>query len=184
MKHALSFIGGAVLAILLFVYLYPEPKSGNGHGIMTTDTIVKCDTIAYRLPVPTMPTGQLVGTVEVRVPTGCIKTGNAAQPPIRADTDTTKGNSENLVTNGSDSATIELPVTQSVYESTDYKAYVSGVHAQLDSIFVYPKHEIVTIKEKQPPKRWHIGVTTGYGVGRTGLQPYLGIGLTYSLFSF
>ena len=172
------------MAILLLACLYPEPKAGNGHGIVTTDTIIKRDTAAYLSPVPTMTIRQPIGTAEVRVPTGSIKIGDAAQPPIRADTDTIKGYSKNLATNGSDSVTIELPVTQSVYEATDYKAYVSGVHAQLDSIFVYPKHEIVTLKEKQPPRRWHIGVTTGYGVGTTGLQPYLGIGLTYSLISF
>ena len=184
MKHALSFIGGVLLTLLLVALLYPEPKAGNGHNIVIqTDTIIKRDTIPYLSPEPTT-TGQQVGTAEVRVPTDCIKIGSAAQPPIRADTDTAKGYAKDIAANGQDSATIELPIMQSVYESKDYKAYVSGVQARLDSIFVYPLHEVVTIKEKQPPKRWHIGVTTGYGIGTKGLQPYVGIGLTYSLISF
>lgn len=184
MKHALSFAGGVLLTLLLLLWLYPEPKAGNGHNIVIqTDTIIKRDTIPYLSPEPTS-TRQQVGTAEVRVPTDCIKIGNAALPHIRADTDTAKGYAKDIAANGQDSATIELPIMQSVYESKDYKAYVSGVHARLDSIFVYPLHEVVTIKEKQPPKRWHIGVTTGYGIDTKGLQPYVGIGLTYSLISF
>ena len=110
--------------------------------------------------------------------------GDAAQPPIRADTNKAGNYVQELAGRVADSATVELPIMQSVYESKDYKAYVSGVHAQLDSIFVYPLHEVVTIKEKQPPKKWHIGVTTGYGLTTKGMQPYVGIGLTYSIISF
>lgn len=184
MKHILSFAVGAFIALLLVALLYPEPKAGNGHDIVIqTDTIIKHDTIPYLSPEPTS-TGQTVGTATVRVPTDCIKMGDAAQPPIRADTNTADIYWQELAGNVADSATVELPIMQSVYESKDYKAYVSGVHAQLDSIFVYPLHEVVTIKEKQPPKKWHIGVTTGYGLTTKGMQPYIGIGLTYSLISF
>lgn len=172
-----------MLTLLLVALLYPEPKAGNGHNIMIqTDTIIKRDTIRDVPGEPKYTSKQPVGSAEVRVPTDCIKMDDAALPPIRADT--AKGYAKGIAANGSDSATIELPIMQSVYESADYKAYVSGVHARLDSIFVYPLHEVVTIKEKQPPKRWHIGITTGYGIGTKGMQPYVGIGLTYSIISF
>ena len=181
MKHALSFIGGVLLTLLLFD---PEPKAGNGHNIVIqTDTIIKRDTISDVSPEPKYTSKQPVGTAEVRVPTDCIKMDDATLPHIRADT-AASGYAQSLGKNGTDSATIELPIMQSVYESKDYKAYVSGVHARRDSIFVYPLHEVVTIKEKQPPKRWHIGITTGYGIGTKGMQPYVGIGLTYSIISF
>ncbi|MEE1386436.1 MAG: hypothetical protein U0K29_10650 [Prevotella sp.] len=184
MKHALSFIGGVLLTLLLVALFYPEPKAGNGHNIVIqTDTIIKRDTISDVSPEPKYTSKQPVGTAEVRVPTDCIKMDDATLPHIRADT-AASGYAQSLGKNGTDSATIELPIMQSVYESKDYKAYVSGVHARLDSIFVYPLHEVVTIREKQPPKRWHIGVTTGYGLTTKGMQPYVGIGLTYSLISF
>ena len=32
MKHALSFVGGVLLTLLLVALLYPEPKAGNGHN--------------------------------------------------------------------------------------------------------------------------------------------------------
>ena len=170
-----------MLTLLLFD---PEPKAGNGHNIVIqTDTIIKRDTISDVSPEPKYTSKQPVGTAEVRVPTDCIKMDDATLPHIRADT-AASGYAQSLGKNGTDSATIELPIMQSVYESKDYKAYVSGVHARRDSIFVYPLHEVVTIKEKQPPKRWHIGITTGYGIGTKGMQPYVGIGLTYSIISF
>lgn len=34
------------------------------------------------------------------------------------------------------------------------------------------------------PKRWNFGVTAGYGISKTGLTPYVGIGITYTLFRF
>lgn len=175
---------GAFVALLLVALFFPEPKAGNGHDIIIqTDTIIKRDTIKDVPGEPTYTSKQPVGTAEVRVPTDRIKIGDATLPHIRADT-ATRDYAQTINQNGMDSATIELPIMQSVYESKDYKAYVSGVHARLDSIFVYPLHEVVTIREKQPPKRWHIGVTTGYGLTTKGMQPYVGIGLTYSIISF
>ena len=185
MKHILSFAGGALLALLLVLLLYPEPKAGSGHNItIQTDTIIKHDTIRDVSPEPKYTSEQSVGTAEVKVPTDRIKIGGAALPPIRADTNTAGNYAQNPFENMCDSVSVELPIMQSVYEGKDYKAYVSGVRARLDSIYVFPLHEVVTIKEKQPPKRWHIGVTTGYGIGTKGLQPYVGIGLTYSIISF
>ena len=46
MKHALSFVGGVLLTLLLVALLYPEPKAGNSHNIVIqTDTIIKRDTV-------------------------------------------------------------------------------------------------------------------------------------------
>lgn len=71
---------------------------------------------------------------------------------------------------------------QKRYEGEGYRAYVSGYMPCLDSIFVYQKRETVTIKK--PPNHWHIGLTGGYGFTPRGAQPYIAIGITYSLFSF
>ncbi|MDE7393963.1 MAG: hypothetical protein K2M80_05775, partial [Muribaculaceae bacterium] len=81
-----------------------------------------------------------------------------------------------------DSIVIELPVEQRIYEGKDYKAWVSGVDPRLDSISVTARREIVTVKK--PPDKWHIGPTIGYGITPQGLQPYIGISITYSIISF
>ena len=86
-----------------------------------------------------------------------------------------------------DSVRVEIPITQKVYEDSTYKAYVSGFKPNLDSIFVYPKTEVQTIKIKTKPKRWGIGVQVGYGLTLTGspkFAPYVGVGISYNIFNF
>lgn len=84
-----------------------------------------------------------------------------------------------------DSAIVELPMIQRHYADSTYEAWVSGpVDPRLDSLRVFAPTTIITRKEWKPPKRWHIGVTAGYGYGAKGFQPYIGVGITYSIFSF
>lgn len=84
-----------------------------------------------------------------------------------------------------DSVIVELPIIQRHYADSTYEAWVSGpVDPRLDSIRVFAPTTTITKREWKPPKRWHIGVTAGYGYGAKGFQPYIGIGVTYSLFSF
>lgn len=67
---------------------------------------------------------------------------------------------------------IPVPITQKEYQSENYRAWVSGYKPSLDSVWVYP--EKIIIREK--PRRWGIGVIAGYGIGRNGLSPYVGVG--------
>ena len=84
-----------------------------------------------------------------------------------------------------DSAIIELPIIQRHYADSTYEAWVSGpVDPRLDSMRVFAPTTIITKREWKPPNRWHIGVTAGYGYGAKGFQPYIGIGVTYSIYSF
>lgn len=84
-----------------------------------------------------------------------------------------------------DSAIVELPTIQRHYADSAYDAWVSGpIDPKLDSLRVYARTEIITKRERWPPKRWHIGVTAGYGYGPRGFHPFIGVGVTYSIFSF
>lgn len=139
------------------------------------DTVI--DTIPYYKPVPR-------DSLVVRYKTVALPMSDKTLPSIRADTQATESYSQNCVANKGDSAEVTIPISQKMYKGSDYTAWVSGYDVQLDSIYVYPKHEYITRKIKQPPKKWHIGLTAGYGCGKHGMQPYIGIGLTYSLISF
>lgn len=74
------------------------------------------------------------------------------------------------------------------YQDSNYYAKVSGVQPRLDELRVYPK----TVYETQyiyrdivgKPKRWGIGLSAGYGVGRYGLSPVLAITVNYNLWQF
>ncbi len=104
-----------------------------------------------------------------------------AKVPVKGDVDTGRVDSE---TAQKDSVYIDIPIMQKTYSDSTYTAWVSGYDVTLDSIRVYRREDVVTITEKQPAKRWHIGLTGGYGLCAAGLQPYIGIGVTYSLISF
>ena len=146
-----------------------------------TDTVRYVDTIKYKEPTPVFVKSN--GTTRVSVSVAHLKETlrNAmldTLPRIRADTFEQKILCENY----QDSVQMELPMLQSVYKDKEYTAYISGVNTRLDSIFVYPTHEVITIKK--PPKYWHIGITGGYGATPKGGMPYIGVGITYSLISF
>ena len=81
---------------------------------------------------------------------------------------------------GKDSAEVEIPIIQKRYADSTYTAWVSGYRPSLDSIHVYRQKEFVTIKEKQ--RRWNVGVTAGYGVTPKGLQPFVGLGVSWRVF--
>ena len=89
-----------------------------------------------------------------------------------------------------DTTYVALPRTQREYQDSLYHAWVSGYQPALDSISVFGRTEIhtVTIREKEKPKRWGIGLQAGMGLttadGKVVTAPYVGVGLTYSLLSF
>lgn len=74
------------------------------------------------------------------------------------------------------------------YQDSNYYAKISGVAPRLDELRVYPK----TIYETQyiyrdivsNPKRLGIGLSAGYGVGKNGFTPIIGITVNYNLFQF
>lgn len=85
-----------------------------------------------------------------------------------------------------DSAKVQIPITQKVYSDSTYTAYVSGFNPSLDSITLNLPKETILIKNIKP-KRWSIGVNVGYGImlnGTPKLSPYIGVGISYNLWSF
>lgn len=62
--------------------------------------------------------------------------------------------------------------------------YASGVDPRVDSVIHFTQNQIITkeipaIQVKRT--RWGIGVQAGYGAGKDGLTPYVGVGLSYNL---
>lgn len=83
-----------------------------------------------------------------------------------------------------DSVAVSIPISQKYYETEDYRAYVSGYNASLDSIFVTSKTTVVKIRDPVKSKRFSVGLQAGYGMTPKGFQPYFGIGVSVNLFSF
>ena len=74
------------------------------------------------------------------------------------------------------------------YRDSSYYAMVSGVAPRLDELRIYPK----TVYETKyiyrdvisKPKRWGIGLSAGYGVGKNGFSPVLAVTVNYNLFQW
>ena len=80
-----------------------------------------------------------------------------------------------------DSVFVEVPIEQKVYSDSNYTAWVSGYHPRLDSISITQKeisfHKLVN--NSKGSKRLYLGIQVGYGITPRGMQPYLGIGVSY-----
>ena len=87
----------------------------------------------------------------------------------------------------SDTVTVQLPVVQREYSDTAYRAWVSGVEPKLDSIKVFPTTIHINTVITQTIKdthRWGIGPQIGVTYNGQKIQPYFGIGISYSFLQF
>lgn len=64
--------------------------------------------------------------------------------------------------------TVMVPILQKVYQSPDYRAWVSGYNAALDSIEIYPK--TVTVNNFVKPRKWSLSVESMYGIKPFGVD--------------
>lgn len=195
------------IALLLFLAVFVASLCLNVHHCTMReqepyrDTIrtTFVDTIPYYKPVPKeeKPLGNITAKLPVSVPKlpenvqKFPESGKNLQDSVQnfgksVPNDHFEDMSE-MVT--PDSADVVVPITQTVYEDSTYTAYVSGYRASLDSLIFRMPREVTTITNThyQKPKRWSVGIQVGYGMtlkGTPQFAPYVGIGVSYNLFSF
>ena len=173
----------AILFVVLFVaslfYNVRFCISNKKLPINDTTRITIVDTIPYYKLVPKDST--VIKYITQALPTA--KPDSMGQIPIV--TDTTK-----LSNKEKDSVEVEIPITQKMYETDKYRAYVSGFSPQLDSLILFTGHDIMTVTGNYPKpkkKRFGISLQVGYGVtlrGTPQFSPCLSVGLSYNLFNF
>ena len=195
------------IALLLFLAVFVASLCLNVHHYtmreqeLYRDTIrtTFVDTIPYYKPVPKEenPLGNITAKLPVSVPKlpenvqKFPESGKNLQDSVQnfgksVPDDHFEDMGENVTP---DSADVVVPITQTVYEDSTYTAYVSGYRASLDSLIFRMPREVTTITNThyQKPKRWSIGIQVGYGMtlkGTPQFAPYVGIGVSYNLFSF
>ena len=76
---------------------------------------------------------------------------------------------------------VHLPIEQKVYQDSTYRAVVSGYKPSLDSIQVYQRTERIKVTERIPTPPISVGIQGGVGITPKGLQPYIGVGVSYRL---
>ena len=145
-----------VLALCLLCFLAGRHSNRAG-GVLVgkNDTLILHDTIRDSIPYPVCET--VIQTVPEIFPVYITLEGDTVREPIF----------------------VPIRITQKEYLTDDYHAWVSGYNPSLDSIDVFPKTMYIT--KRQLIRRWGIGITAGYGIGRNGQSPYIGIGGFYRI---
>lgn len=138
------------------------------------DTVTYVDTVRFYVPVSR-------DSVVIRYVTEKLPVADNTK---RQSEDVECVGRDTVFVSKTDSADVEIPITQTVYEDSLYRAYVSGYHAQLDSIYVYGRREVVTVSTRYKRKKWGIGIQAGIGAGRNGVSPFIGVGVTRILWGF
>lgn len=192
-KHYILLATTGLIAFLSGLFI-GKGRTEKPPGTVTETMETTVDTIPYCAPKPqselalstnfyTLPVYRFLGG------------GYGGEPRLRGDNDSTCV--DTLITAhygtgaggeprcSKDSAIVELPIIQRHYADSTYEAWVSGpIDPRLDSLRVFAPTTILTRREWKPPKRWNLGVTAGYGYTPHGFQPYIGIGISYSLISW
>ena len=196
-----------IIALLLFLAVFIASLCLNVHHYTMReqepyrDTIrtTFVDTIPYYKPVPKeeKPLGNITAKLPVgvpklpenvlKLPENALKLQDSVQNFGKSVPEEHFEDMGEMVT--PDSAYVVVPITQTVYEDSTYTAYVSGYRATLDSLIFRMPREITTITNThyQKPKRWSVGIQVGYGMtlkGTPQFSQYVGIGVSYDLFSF
>lgn len=88
-----------------------------------------------------------------------------------------------------DTTFVKLPRESKEYSGKDFRAVVSGFQPSLDMFQVFPETKTVTRTIPAPSRksqRWSVGIQAGYGITvcdrHIAPAPYVGLGVSYSLF--
>ena len=153
---------GAVISFLVVTTCGPESPP----VVVSQDTlvVVKTDTVTIIMPEPYKV--KIIDTVEVSMPFAHEPEMPRAHAP-------------------------KLPqplgrwlYAETTYHGEHYTAVIVGIGAYIKSIEIYPRTEIRTItttSQVVKKTRWGVGVQLGVGFGQNGVQPYIGIGISYNL---
>lgn len=148
----------AILLLTLCAFCFWAGRHTNkaGSGLIgKNDTLVICDTIRDSIPYPIYET--VIQEVPELFPVYITLGGDTVREPV----------------------IVPIRITQKEYQTDDYHAWVSGYNPALDSIHIFRK--TLSVTQKQPSRRFGIGITAGYGIGKNGLSPYVGVGGYYRI---
>jgi hypothetical protein len=130
-------------------------KKAEIESVCKTDTFIHVDTIRDSIPYPVYET--LIETIPEPFPVYITQGGDTIKDTIY----------------------VNVPITSKEYKTDDYCLSISGYKPNLDYIEVYRKTEQITKMGKS--RLFGVGVVAGYGIGKYGLSPYVGVGGYYRI---
>lgn len=175
---ALLLVGLVVGALLGFCFGSKRCPSPCEVISEQTDSTTVADTSLFVAPEPLEK--EKTDTVYIKIPYPVAdgdkeeQKDSVSSPPVKDSTATKP-----------DSLVVPLERERKVYQDSTYKAVVSGIEPSLDYIETYGHTVFVTTTKvvRESESRWALSLNGGYGVSPSGLTPYLGIGVSYRLWS-
>ncbi len=171
----------AVIAFIIVCGRMAAKRQAAIDRLIEADTVrvVERDTIPFVMPAP-VAVAPLPDVVK-RLPRWTPPANKTAQrdSALIAAVDM-RANADSAL----DSVAVIVPMERKVYtDSANYRAVISGAWVALDTIEVYPRREIVTIKQPPDNRRWGVSLMAGYGwAGKW--TPFVGVGVSCTLFRF
>ena len=85
----------------------------------------------------------------------------------------------------SDTVLVEVPIYTYIAQDSSYRVEVEGFNVHFKRVDVYPR-TIYRTQEKvvKTGDKWGFGAQVGYGISNCGITPYVGIGVTYNIFTW
>ena len=162
-----GLIGLAILAVLLMAAFFVGRCTGQAETAdeVKSDTVIKRDTVSIPDPQPHLVTQEVIRYKYV---------------PATSKPDTVYKEKHDTIIRVEDGVAV-IPISLKTYtDSSTYKAVVSGYDPRLESIEVY--QQVVEITTARKPPKWSIGLQGGVYATPVGVQPGIGVGVTYNLF--
>lgn len=182
-RNIIKVVCVVAAAAVLAVFMQPSVRkvmeeAASSPVVCDTTTVTLYDTVTVYRPVPRDSVVLRYDTV--RLPVAIPQSRNNI--PLKSNTG---GNViPEIIPQSQDSAEVVLPISQIEARDSLCHIWASGYRVSIDSLRIYPKTEYITITRHTKPKRWHVGLSAGYGWTPQGAQPFVGASLTYSIFSF
>lgn len=84
-----------------------------------------------------------------------------------------------------DTVLVEVPIYTYIAQDSLYRVEAEGFNVNFKRIDVYPR-TVYRMQDKvvKTSDRWGLGVQVGYGASEHGLSPYIGIGVSYNIFTW
>ena len=160
---------------LFFLNIYQCHRNSTSPSLGTySDTLTVYDTLKFTKIIPR--DSLVLNHITVKLPP---VTSDSSGTSVPTNTDTLK-----------DSVQVQIPISQKIYETDTYTAYVSGYATNIDSLLIkMPTHYVENNipQHTHKDKKWSVGIQVGYGVTVNNTPkfcPYIGVGISYKLFSF
>lgn len=84
-----------------------------------------------------------------------------------------------------DTVLVEVPIYTYIAQDSLYRVEAEGFNVHFKRIDVYPR-TVYRTQEKvvKTSDKWGLGVQVGYGASEQGLSPYVGVGISYNIFTW